>query len=307
MSKNTFLLLSLFLFFRPLFACTKDNFVSEKGIVVEDVDVYPNDGEEAGLKEIKEIKGWFDFLCSPELGGRYSGSGGIEHAVGYIASIIGESDSLTVYSFDTDKCPMKNIVFHIEGDCDSLLVFGAHYDAYGYYTHTPLPGADDNMSGTAVLLSLIKAIQRAQIHPKYSVDICFFDGEEIGRYGSRYYLNQCKRGIKQYINIDTCGNKDYGIVVLYDIKHPFLQREFESFVHIVSEIGSKVAVYNPKGYTTDCEYFESKNIPFVSIQNDKHSYHLHTIDDNVSHISFKKIDDLAKGLDQYIRTSYSVN
>ena len=146
MSKNTFLLLSLFLFFRPLFACTKDNFVSEKGIVVEDVDVYPNDGEEAGLKEIKEIKGWFDFLCSPELGGRYSGSGGIEHAVGYIASIIGESDSLTVYSFDTDKCPMKNIVFHIEGDCDSLLVFGAHYDAYGYYTHTPLPGADDNLS-----------------------------------------------------------------------------------------------------------------------------------------------------------------
>ena len=69
---------------------------------------------------------------------------------------------------------MKNLIYHIEGEIDSLVVLGAHYDAYGYITQTPLPGADDNLSGVYVLLKTIKAIQKNGLYPKYDIDFCFF-------------------------------------------------------------------------------------------------------------------------------------
>ena len=263
--------------------------------------------EEGQLDPYQEIEAWFDLFCSSDLGGRYSGSKGIETAVEYISDIIGRSDSLTVDLFSTDRCPMRNIIYHIDGLIDSLVVLGAHYDTYGYYNSTPLPGADDNMSGTAVLLSFIKGLQRDKIQPRYSIDICFFDGEEIGRYGSNHYLDQCEKGIKLYINVDTCGKLNDGLVVLYNNEYPFLQDVFVLFRPLVRDVDIRISVYNPKGYTTDCEPFQRKCIPFVSIQNSTHSYYLHTTMDDVSHISFEKIDNLARGLDQYIRVSYSVN
>lgn len=260
----------------------------ESNAPVPDVATYP------------DLEMLFDYLCSSELGGRYSGSEGIGRAVEYMTNYIGLSDSLRVDTFDTNKCVMRNIIYHINGVSDSLIVLGAHYDAYGFNTKTPLPGADDNMSGTATLLTVIKFLQKKPINPPYSIDICFFDGEEIGRYGSRHYISQSKKGIKKYINIDTCGNKDFGLVVLYDETNPSLKKEFDDFILLVNNIRMKTGVYNPKGYTTDCEGFKSRHIPYVSIQNEKSSGNNHTMRDNVSHISFEKIFNLAKGLELYL-------
>lgn len=255
----------------------------------------------------QEMRGWFEYLCSPELGGRYSGSDGIIKAMYYISDVIGKKYPVETDHFITDKCEMNNIIYHIPGTKDSLIVLGAHYDAYGYSSHLPLPGADDNMSGVAVLLTIIKYLQAEGIYPQYNIDICFFDGEEIGRYGSKQYLDKCKQGIKRYINIDTCGNKDFGLRVLYDNTHPFLIDEFTVFCNMMKDVMIGYEVYNPKGWTTDCEWFEHKHIPFVSIQNDQGSSWLHTFEDNLSHISFEKIDNIAKGLVLYLRTFSEVS
>lgn len=298
--ENVFIYLIATLFI--VFACNEPNTdeLSDKG---EIFNLKIKSLEESDtIGSYQEMRGWFDYLCSPELGGRYSGSYGIEKAVEYIINIIGQNESLEVDVFETDKCVMRNIVYHIQGTSDSLIVLGAHYDAYGYVSNTPLPGADDNMSGVAVLLTVIKSLQVVGIYPQYNIDICFFDGEEIGRYGSKQYLYGCKQKIKKYINIDTCGNKDFGACVLYDNKHPYLKEEFEGFIHMVKDVTMKTAVYNPKGFTTDCQFFEQKHIPFVSIQNDKGSSWLHTFDDDLSHISFEKIDNIAKGIVLYLHT-----
>lgn len=121
-----------------------------------------------------EIGYWFNYLCSPELGGRYSGSEGIKKAKDYICDVIGRNDSLTCDVFQTPKCEMTNIIFHLDGVNDSVIVIGAHYDAFGYDNKTPLPGADDNLSGVAVLLKAIKTLQLNNIKPYYSIDFCFF-------------------------------------------------------------------------------------------------------------------------------------
>lgn len=246
-----------------------------------------------------EMGEWFDFFCSPELGGRYSGSEGIIKAENYICDIIGRSDSLTCITFQTSKCEMTNIIFHIEGRNDSLIVIGAHYDAYGYTNKKPLPGADDNLSGVAVLLKTIKALQLDAFSPYYSLDFCFFDGEEIGRFGSKNYVNNCKRGIKYYINIDTCGNPDYGLALAYSSYSPFLLAEFADMQNTMN---MQMIEYDPLGYTTDCEPFVNRKIPFVSLGNDVFPYYLHSYNDNVTHISFSRLSTISESLISYLRT-----
>ena len=41
--------------------------------------------------------------------------------------------------------------------------------------------------------------------PNMTLISVFFDGEEIGRYGSKRYLSECDGNIVLYINIDTRG------------------------------------------------------------------------------------------------------
>lgn len=246
-----------------------------------------------------EMEMWFNYLCAPELGGRYSGSDGIKKAEKYICDIIGRGDSLVCDVFPTSKCEMTNIIFHIEGKNDSLIVIAAHYDAYGFASKTPLPGADDNLSGVVVLLKTIKSLQLDAMSPYYSLDFCFFDGEEIGRFGSKHYVDNCKHGIKTYINVDTCGNPDYGLALAYSSYSPFLLAEFADMQNTMN---MQMIEYDPLGYTTDCEPFVNRKIPFVSLGNDVFPYYLHSYNDNVTHISFSRLSTISESLISYLRT-----
>lgn len=302
-------ILSCILLFITLFysftACSepeKDDIGIEpekENVVIEPEKEVPVEEDTVEVDSLQDIKEWFDVLCSAELGGRYSGSEGIRKAVDYISNVIGRSDSLEIDTYNTDKCEMRNIIFHIKGENDSLVVLGAHYDAYGYSLHKPFPGADDNMSGVAVLLKLIKILQEKNFHPKYSFDVCFYDGEEIGRYGSKRYVDTTKK-IKMYINIDTCGNCDSGLGVYCDISNPYLKEMFKDFIVLVKNIRMKVADYKPVDYVTDCEPFVNYKIPYVNIGNDRITGFNHTMNDDISHISYERILSISSALFEYI-------
>lgn len=103
---------------------------------------------------------------------------------------------------DTMVTNGENIVVRV-GKGTKRIVVGAHYDAFG-----DSPGANDNGSGVAVLLSLIKQIPDSIWN--YTVDYCFFDQEESGLLGSYYYIKQFvipKRHIAM-INLDIEGTGD---------------------------------------------------------------------------------------------------
>ncbi|MBI3636287.1 MAG: M20/M25/M40 family metallo-hydrolase [Candidatus Rokubacteria bacterium] len=67
------------------------------------------------------------------------------------------------------------------------VVIGAHYDHLGDVNGVVHPGADDNASGTAVVLGLARAFASAGGTQRTLVFV-FFGAEEIGLIGSRHYV-----------------------------------------------------------------------------------------------------------------------
>jgi hypothetical protein len=115
----------------------------------------------------------------------------------------------------------ENVVAFVPGSDPRLksehIVIGAHYDhlGYGHYgssdTHSEGKihyGADDNASGTAVLLRVAEQLATAEPGPRRSIVFVAFSGEELGLHGSRHYANQAAfplSGAKVMINLDMVG------------------------------------------------------------------------------------------------------
>ncbi len=87
------------------------------------------------------------------------------------------------------------------------LVLGAHYDHLGRSGGRVYPGADDNASGTAVVLGLARAFAAAGGVPRTLV-IALFSGEEEGLLGSTYYAHHPAVPIERtaaMLNFDMVG------------------------------------------------------------------------------------------------------
>lgn len=106
---------------------------------------------------------------------------------------------------------LYNVATIIRGyspNTDEAVIIGAHRDHFGRQAGLLFPGADDNASGTAVLLEVARVLAQAPAAPKRSVLFLSFSGEEQGLLGSRLYVSQpivpLARTIAM-INIDHAG------------------------------------------------------------------------------------------------------
>ena len=111
----------------------------------------------------------------------------------------------------------KNVIGYVEGkNTDEFIVFSAHYDHLGRMgKKVYIPGAQDNASGTAMLLDIAEYYMENQ--PERSVVFMLFAGEEAGLLGSiNYVLNPLfdLSKIKMVINLDLVGTGDDGITVV---------------------------------------------------------------------------------------------
>src|SRR5256712_552332 len=68
------------------------------------------------------------------------------------------------------------------------IILGAHHDHFGVQAGLLFPGADDNASGTAVLLEIARVLATTGRRPKRSLLFLSFAGEEQGLRGSRFYV-----------------------------------------------------------------------------------------------------------------------
>lgn len=114
------------------------------------------------------------------------------------------------------KYSTQNVLGYIEGThSDSLIVLIAHYDHFGKMGTALFPGANDNASGMAMMLSLAKYY--SEHTPKYTTAFIAFGGEELGLLGSKYFVEHPLfelSSIKFLLNFDLAGTGDEGIQVV---------------------------------------------------------------------------------------------
>jgi Zn-dependent M28 family amino/carboxypeptidase len=91
---------------------------------------------------------------------------------------------------------------------DETVLVGAHRDHFGQQAGLLFAGADDNASGTAVMLEVARVLALAPAAPKRSVLFVSFSGEEQGLLGSKLYVSQPIVPLAKtvgMINIDHAG------------------------------------------------------------------------------------------------------
>lgn len=113
---------------------------------------------------------------------------------------------------------VHNVLGYVKGTVysDSFYVVTAHYDHLGGMGRkTYFPGANDNASGTALLLALAEHFTQKPM--RYSVAFMAFGAEEAGLLGSMRYTAQPVfplSNIKFLVNTDLAGTGDDGITVV---------------------------------------------------------------------------------------------
>lgn len=102
-----------------------------------------------------------------------------------------------------------NVAGYVEGSDPKLknecLVYGGHYDHCGLHMGMLFAGANDNASGSAVVMEIAEAFSRLGKKPKRSVVFVLFGGEEMGLMGSTYFSEHLPT---QFKNVDMMFNFD---------------------------------------------------------------------------------------------------
>lgn len=117
-------------------------------------------------------------------------------------------------SFDP-KRPTRNILGKISGTDsklkDEYIIIGAHMDHLGVSPMGDIyNGANDNGSGTVVVMELARAMRQSGLKPKRTIVFALWAGEEQGLLGSRYFADHPTPGLSiekavANINLDMVG------------------------------------------------------------------------------------------------------
>ena len=144
---------------------------------------------------------------------------------------------------------------------DSIIVISAHYDHLGGMgSATYFPGANDNASGTSLLLGLAKYYAS---HPQpYTIAFISFAGEEAGLLGSKYFTQNPLfplKNIRFLLNLDLEGTGDEGITVVNATE---FSKEFAA-MNAINDNGKYLVKIYPRGKAANSDHywFSEKGVP----------------------------------------------
>ena len=200
------------------------------------------------------------------------------------------------------KYETKNVIGKIKGKKKrKYIVFSAHYDHLGMMgTEAMFPGANDNASGVAMLLSLAKYYSTNK--PDYTIYFCFFSGEEAGLEGSKYFVShplfKLKR-VKFVLNVDIMGGAEDGITLVNGTKHI---EAFEKMEELNSEYNllKKIKKRGPTA-NSDHHYFSESGIPAFFIYSMGTVKNYHDVFDTAENTSLGKFNEVELLLKSFLK------
>ena len=294
---------------------------------------------ERGLNTINRssAEATINFLASDELQGREAGFHGSRVTSEYIVSLLqwmGVSSLADSYfqPFDAyrkerqkkgrlevhpdsiaklkqevhQKLTMRNVLGMIPGkNTKEYVIVGAHFDHLGI---DPVldgdqiyNGADDNASGVSAVLQIARAFLASGQQPERNVIVAFWDGEEKGLLGSKYFVQTCPflSQIKGYLNFDMIGRNNKPqqpkqVVYFYTAVHPvfgdWLKEDIRKY-GLQLEPDYR-AWENPIG-GSDNGSFAKVGIPIIWYHTDGHPDY-HQPSDHADRLNWDKIVEITK-------------
>ena len=272
-------------------------------------------------------------LADDSFEGRAAGLKGGEMAAEYIASLLDEwkvkpflpsgyfqefnaaknqSNWITESDMPLDELvasgcetrTMKNVLACIPGKGDGYVVVGAHYDHLGIGVAVDgdscYNGADDNASGVAAVLQIAKAFKKSNKQPERTIIFAFWDGEELGMLGSRFFVKRAtfSSEISAYMNFDMVGRgmeeNPQNLSYLYSANNPafgeWLQVDVEQF-----KLNLKPYYKASKNLigSSDTSPFARKSVPIVWYHTEGHPDY-HRPSDTADKVDYAKLLEITR-------------
>jgi aminopeptidase YwaD len=200
-----------------------------------------------------------------------------------------------------DRYPVSNLAGLIQGKLvpDSFIVFTAHYDHLGQMGRDIyFPGANDNASGVAVILSL--ADYFSMNIPDCSVVFIAFAAEEAGLLGSKFFVENPPvdlKKVKFLVNIDLAGNGEEGITI---VNGSVYKEAFER-ISSINESCSCLPVIKARGEACNSDhcYFYRAGVPAFFIYTMGGTGAYHSPDDDFNSLTLDRFTELVQVLIEF--------
>lgn len=179
--------------------------------------------------------------------------------------------------------------------CKKTIVYSAHYDHLGRMgTNTYFPGANDNASGTAMLISMAKYFKENPAD--YNILFIAFAGEEAGLVGSKYFVENPLLPLKKIafvLNLDIMGSGEEGVTV---VNATLFEKEFK-LLQTINEEKKLLAQVKSRGpaANSDHYWFTQNNVPafFIYTMGPNKNYHdVFDLYENLSFVEYRDITTL---------------
>jgi aminopeptidase YwaD len=215
-------------------------------------------------------------------------------------------------SFDVEMNLTKdekssNVIATMKGSTypDSIFVFTAHYDHLGMFgTRVFYPGANDNASGTSMLLSLAEYYGKPENKPACTLVFVATTGEEMGLLGSKEFVNNPPfnlKNIKYVLNFDMVAD-DTDTLTTYSDR--LAMRGYDLIKAINEKEGLfKAVTYAKYQQNSDHYPFLRKRVPAICfiLEKGKNFNRLHTPDDNMDHISYVSFPKIFRLATEFVK------
>ncbi|KAK2606298.1 hypothetical protein QQS21_003346 [Conoideocrella luteorostrata] len=129
-----------------------------------------------------------------------------------------KNPAITVKQFKHSAFNQPSIIAQLPGSSPNLVVVGAHLDSI---TRTPegrAPGAEDDGSGTVVVLEALRVLAESGLKPKNTIEFHWYAAEEGGLLGSKdVWANYkaARKSVISYLNQDMAGYSPSGTPAVF--------------------------------------------------------------------------------------------
>lgn len=178
---------------------------------------------------------------------------------------------------------------------DSLMLVTAHYDHLGMQGEALFPGANDNASGTTMLLEMARIMAKNQ--PEFTTLFIAFGAEECGLLGSAHYVRhpagaKSLQQIRFVLNLDLMGNGDKGMTAVAAKEFPAWYgraKALNDSLQVVPELKMRANAPNSDHY-----FFAKSGIPALFFYTEGGPPHYHDVNDTAANLLMSRFAPLCE-------------